>query len=61
MDKFNCIEYALEIGNNVKIKEDNIGELQLFDNKTYTIIGDQVAFVRGRDILYVFLVKINGE
>ncbi|MCE4994730.1 hypothetical protein AST03_05095 [Staphylococcus equorum] len=53
IDNFLCIEYPKKTEGTNQYKLDNIGDLNLVDGVTYTIIGGNFAKVRGEDILFI--------
>ncbi|WP_158256351.1 hypothetical protein [Staphylococcus xylosus] len=54
MNDFNCIEYRLNTRDDMKIfKKENIENLDLIDDITYTIIGGTIVKIKGEQILYL--------
>ncbi|MDV3053394.1 hypothetical protein NLV77_002337 [Staphylococcus ureilyticus] len=57
VDGFDCIKYPDLVGSGMKqFKSEDLEDLELIDNITYTIIGDSVAKVKGEQILYIHLI-----
>lgn len=53
VNNFNCVEYRLNARDDMKIFEkENIENLNLIDDITYTIIGGTIVKIKGEQILY---------
>lgn len=53
VNDFNCVEYRVNVKDDMKIFEkENIENLNLIDNITYTIIGGTIVKIKGEQILY---------
>lgn len=53
VNNFNCVEYRLKGNDDMKIFEkENIENINLIDDITYTIIGGTIVKIKGEQILY---------
>jgi hypothetical protein len=57
VDNFNCIEYPDKYEGSMKLfKSEDLEDLELIDDITYTIIGGSIAKVKGEQILYIHFI-----